>query len=329
MKIEDCFLKCRESVFNKENNTYLLSKIGSSIQEKDLTVPPNCDGYGRIRHFRRFISEEWGNDPLPLDPACKALGLEYCDMIETQVFQIASCNVRCWYCFVPDELKAASEYKSRWFSTSEMIDLFQRDCKGIHVLDLSGGNPELVPEWVYWVMKELEKRNIDNKLYLWSDDTLTTNYFFDCLTQNQIQYIKNYKFYGKVCCFKGYDKYSFSFNTKLPNDYFEVQFENFQKYLDLELDLYGYVTFTTDKIDGLEENMSNFIDRLKKIHPLLPLRIVPLKIAAFTPVQNRLNQNYINAMEIQKEVYKEWKKQLECTYNEKLLNTKICDISLF
>lgn len=328
MRIDDYFLKCRESIFNEGNNTFLLSKIENSDQEKDLTVPPNCDGYGRIRHFRRFISEEWGKDPLPIDPACKALGLESCDMIETQVFQIASCNVRCWYCFVPDDLKQASGCRSKWFSASDMLNLFQRDCHGVRVLDLSGGNPELAPEWIYYVMKELEKRKIDKNVYLWSDDTLTTNYFFEYLQANQIEYIKNYKFYGKVCCFKGFDNHSFSFNTKLPQDYFDKQFENFERYFTLGLDLYGYVTFTTDNVDDLEEKMAKFIIRLRKIHPLLPLRIVPLQIAIFTPVQYRLNSNYIEAVENQKMVYIEWRKQLENLYDEKLLNTRICDIIL-
>ena len=65
MRIEDYFLKCRKSVFDMNNNI-LLSKIASSDQEKDLTVPPNCNGYGRIRHFRRFISEEWERIHYPL-----------------------------------------------------------------------------------------------------------------------------------------------------------------------------------------------------------------------------------------------------------------------
>lgn len=329
MKLNEFFLNCRNSVYNENNNTFLLSKIKSSTQENDLTVPPNCDGYGRIRHFRRFISEEWGNDPLPIDPACKVLGLDLCDMIETQVFQIAACNVRCWYCFVPDELKSASKCNARWFSVSDMIDLFQRDCERISVLDLSGGNPELVPEWIYSVMKELERRKISDKVYLWSDDTLTTDYFFEYLDKQQIEYIKNYKYYGKVCCFKGFDEHSFSFNTRLPDIYFEKQFESFERYYKLGLDLYGYVTFTTDDINDLEEKIAKFIERLRKINLLLPLRVVPLKIAIFTPVQNRMTTKYFKAVENQKKVYAEWRRQLERLYDKTMLNKRICDVPLF
>lgn len=329
MELYDYFLKCRACVYNESNNTFLLSRIQDSVQESDLTVPPNCDGYGRIRHFRRFISEEWGNDPLPIDPACKALNLKSCNMIETQVFQIASCNVRCWYCFVPDDLKKGLLHNSKWFSASDMVDLFQRDCKKICVLDLSGGNPELVPEWIYYIMKELEKREINDKVYLWSDDTLTTNFFFDYLSNEQIKYIRNYKFYGKVCCFKGYDSHSFAFNANLPEIYFDKQFEIFEKYYSVGLDLYGYVTFTTDDLNDLEEKMAKFIERLRRIHPLLPLRVVPLKITIFKPVQNRLNTNYVDAIENQKQVYRVWRKQLENMYDGKLFDLRICDIPLF
>ena len=95
MSIDEVFMQCRESVF-RDDNRFLLSSIGESEQENDLTLPSNCDGFGRIHHFRREVAEDWLLDPLPIDPACNALGLHAVDMIQTQVFQIASCNVNCW-----------------------------------------------------------------------------------------------------------------------------------------------------------------------------------------------------------------------------------------
>ena len=50
--------------------------------------------------------------------------------------------------------------------SANAIELFQRDCDGIKVLDLSGGNPELSPEWLFNVMLELERRDLNNKVYL-------------------------------------------------------------------------------------------------------------------------------------------------------------------
>ena len=114
----------------------------------------------------------------------------------------------------------------------------------------------------------------------------------------------------------------------MPQELFDKQFENFKRYFDLGLDLYGYVTFTANDVNDVEEKIAKFIKRLTEIHPLLPLRIVPLKISIFTPVQSRLNPDYINAVENQKKVYKEWRKQLEDMYESSLLNSNICDIKL-
>ncbi len=38
----------RERVFNKENKKLLVSRISSSKQSKDLSVPPNCNGFVKL-----------------------------------------------------------------------------------------------------------------------------------------------------------------------------------------------------------------------------------------------------------------------------------------
>src|SRR4051794_16526450 len=37
----------------------LMTDFRKSLQAQDLTTPPNCGGFGRIRHFRRQTSAEW------------------------------------------------------------------------------------------------------------------------------------------------------------------------------------------------------------------------------------------------------------------------------
>ena len=230
MSYTSYFHACRDSVYNSDTKEYLISEFSGSEQEKDLSLPPNCNGYGRIRHFKRFIDKDWGLDPLPIDPAIKALNLSFCDTIEAQVFQIASCNVNCWYCFVPNALKCADGTKAKWISASAMVDLFDIEESNIRVIDLSGGNPELVPEWIIDTMRALVDKNLEDRVYLWSDDTLTTDYTFKFLSHNELNFMKSYKTYGKVCCFKGFDAGSFSFNTKLPEDFYEKQFQYFSRY---------------------------------------------------------------------------------------------------
>src|ERR1700722_4312646 len=69
----------------------LISRLAGSDQESDLTVPSNCNGYGRIRHFRQQTSSGWPINPLPTVPACKALGFDPPSVMTAQVFQNAAC----------------------------------------------------------------------------------------------------------------------------------------------------------------------------------------------------------------------------------------------
>src|SRR2546429_33627 len=89
--------KYRARVVDPDTKRILVSRIGGSKQEGDLTKPPNAGGLGRVRHFYRRTSPHWVSNPLPIDPASSRLGLPVRDSITAQVFQNAACNWRCWY----------------------------------------------------------------------------------------------------------------------------------------------------------------------------------------------------------------------------------------
>lgn len=214
---------------------------------------------------------------------------------------------------------------AKWLTAEEMIGLYKKSDTGIRVIDLSGGNPELAPEWILETMKALEKNNLANEVYLWADDTLTTDYYFEYLSKEELEYMASYKNFGKVGCFKGFDNHSFAFNSKLPEYIYEKQFERFERYVDMGLDIYGYVTLTSDNYDGIEEKMGGFMDRLQKIHPILPLRIVPLKIFAFTPTGSRLNNHYNMALKNQNLAIKAWVAELSKRYSKEQLTCRISD----
>lgn len=174
-------------------------------------------------------------------------------------------------------------------------------------------------------MKALERNELQNKVYLWTDDTLTTDYAFEYLSKEELSYMASYRNFGKVGCFKGFDAHSFAFNSKLPENMCEKQFERFERYVDMGLDIYGYVTLTSDNYDGIEEKMGEFVDRLQKIHPILPLRTVPLKIFIFTPTGSRLNDRYSMALENQTRAIKAWKVELSKRYSKEQLAGRISD----
>lgn len=42
----------REKAINLFEHKLLITNFHNSKQEEDLSEPPNCNGYGRVRHFK-------------------------------------------------------------------------------------------------------------------------------------------------------------------------------------------------------------------------------------------------------------------------------------
>jgi len=306
--------RLRSAAIRPSERQLLITDFRGSKQEKDFTEPTNCDGLGRIRHFRRRARSEWPTNPLPIDPASRALNLEKGETLRAQVFQNAVCNWRCWYCFVDFKLLAASRKHSRWVTTDELVELFLSEPVRPTMIDLTGGQPDLTPEWVPWMMQSLRNKGLDKTIYLWSDDNLSNDFFWRFLSDDQRQQISDYPMYGRVCCFKGITPEAFSFNTMAEPELFYQQFYLFERLLSVPIDLYAYVTLTTPIREGIERHVSDFIDRLQKIDVNLPLRTVPLEIGVFTPVAPRLNDDRMIALANQHEAIRVWNKELEARF---------------
>jgi hypothetical protein len=165
-------------------------------------------------------------------------------------------------------------------------------------------------------------------VYLWSDDNLSNDYFFRHLSGADIELIQNYRNYGKVCCFKGFDHESFSFNTSAEPQFFDQQFELFRRYLQLGIDLYAYTTFTAPSAKNLPKSMIQFVDRLQKLHPNLPLRTVPLEIKAFGPVHSRVKADHQKAMAVQQDAIKCWNEEIERRFSSDVRKRAIYDVQL-
>ena len=209
--------QCRSMVFN--GNEFLITEVGTSMKEK-TKLRVNCDGFGRIRIFKRKKYQDWVANPLPFEPYSIAMGKNSVNELAVQVFQIAKCNLNCWWCFIPDEYKNCNINHTKWFAVNDLLELFIRDTMGtVNVIDISGGNPELVPEFTLQFMLGLEKYGLTEKIYLWSDDVLTTDFLFTKLSESQVQYMSKYKRYGKVACFKGIDDESFGHSV---DDQFQI-----------------------------------------------------------------------------------------------------------
>ena len=325
---DDWSSQWRRAGIDVDARRILVTNFAGSEQEQDLTEPPNCGGLGRIRHFKRATSQGWPANPLPIDPACKALGAPPADSLRAQVFQNAVCNWRCWYCFVPFSLLSANPEHSQWVTVRELIDLFLEQPVRPAVIDLTGGQPDLTPEWAPWMIREIQTRGLENEVYIWSDDNLSTDYFWRYLGNDDIELLRNAKNYGRVGCFKGFDEESFSFNTLADGSLFQRQFDLFHRFAEIGLDLYAYVTLTSPTAAQITDRVRRFVDRLQMVHENLPLRTIPLEIQMFAPMHVRVKQEQREALRVQQMAVEVWSREVEDRYSVVERIAPITEVSL-
>ncbi|WP_439880932.1 hypothetical protein ACSX1A_17495 [Pontibacter sp. MBLB2868] len=313
-----------------ETRKVLITSFRETEQSKDITLSYNCNGYGRIHHFRRESDTFFPPNSLPIDPASRALGLPYEDLIKVQVFQNAICSWRCWYCFVDYSLLNANMKRSSFLSADDLIDFYLDEDFKSPIIDLSGGQPDLVPEWVLWFIDALVARGLSQKVYLWSDDNLSNDYLWKHLTKQELVRIASYPMYGRVGCFKGFDPNSFSFNTKARPELFYNQFQIMKRLIATGIDMYGYITLTSNTDKDLGRNISNLIDKLQEeVHPLFPLRTIPLQIKEFTPTLSRMKEDHYRSLEIQKDAVMCWNNELQNRFSKQELSKRIFEHKLY
>ncbi len=317
----------RRRGIDRETHQVLISNLHGSEQEQDLSEPANCRGFGRVRHFDQATAPGWPANPLPIVPAARALRIEAPETMRAQVFQNAVCNWRCWYCFVDFPLLAGDPKHSTPLTAKELVDRYVAEAEPSSLIDLSGGQPDLVPEWVAWMLAELRSRELD--VYVWSDDNLSNDYYFTHLQPQERALIERDSGYGKVCCFKGFDPSSFAFNTQAAQGLFARQFDLMRRLLaETPLDLYCYVTLTSPSGADLSRKISRFVDQLQEVDRNLPLRTVPLEIRVFTPVRARLTDVHGRALEIQREAVLAWGEELEQRFSPAERDAAITDVPL-
>ncbi|WP_157580405.1 hypothetical protein [Rudanella lutea] len=296
----------------QERQQVLITQFPGSTQSKDLTLPYNCSGFGRIHHFHRESSPGFPENPLPIDPAHHALQLPFENLVRVQVFQNAVCSWRCWYCFVDYNLLSGNLKHAAYLTADELLDLYQAEEQPLPIIDLSGGQPDLVPEWTLWIIDAIRRRGLKGEVYVWSDDNLSNDYLWSNLTKEEVNRLADSTLYGRVGCFKGFDPASFSFNTNAVSALFDYQFVIMKRLIESRIDMYGYVTLTAQTADGLRDKMVDFMDQIQeRIHPNFLLRTIPLPIKEFTPTSLRMNDSHHQAIKIQQEAVAVWNDELQ------------------
>lgn len=318
----------RRRLIDPARRRVLVSRLAGSEQERDLRRGVNCGGLGRLHQFRCENRSGWPANPLPIAPARAALGLPPGERLVAQVFQRAGCNWRCWYCYVPDRLLTARDDQGTWLSADDLVAHYAESPDRPPVLDLSGGQPDLTPEWVPWVMEALEARGLADTTYLWSDDNLSNDYLWRFLDARQLASLAANPRYGRGGCFKGFDEASFQFNTRTRPTLFQRQLAVFERLLRLGIDLYATVSLTCASTERLTSRIKGFMDRLQTIHELLPLRTVPVEVKVFTPVQRRLTPSSRAALAHQWQAMEVWCSEIERRFPATLRDTPVQQIRL-
>ena len=307
----------------------LISRLSGSRQEVDLTRPVTCGGFGRVRHFREATSPGWPINPLPIVPACRALGVKSApDVMTAVVFQNAACPWRCWYCYVPEELLNADVKRAEWFTADELVEFYRQIPDAPRIIDLSGGSPDLVPEWTPWMMRALMNAGLEHTTYLWTDDNLSTTYLFEKVSTDELDLLHEYRNYGRVCCVKGFDHSSFTFNTRAAPLGYDQQFEILRKVIGLGIDVYGYVTLTGAQENGIRQGVHDLVDRLQAVEHNFPLRVVPLQIQMFAPVEQRVERSRERSLAVQEEAIAAWNAEITSRFEIGLRTRPICDVPL-
>lgn len=308
--------RLREKLIMPDKQQVLISRLQGSKQESDIKAGINCQGYGRLRTTTP-VADTWAFDTIvPNEPAASRLSLNSKETELSQLFQIAGCNFRCWFCYVDDKSLRANPSNSRFFRAEELLELFLAEPIRPRIITLTGGQPDLVPEWLPWIMRAMYKLGIADDYFLWMDDNLSTDFAWQFLSKEDWELIRGYRNFAKIACLKSFCEAGFCENTSAKADYFEFQIENFKRLAETGIDLYGYIILTISEMEWAKE-LPKFMDRLQsEIHENILLRITPLEIKVYTPTSQRVNQIYTRALRNQYEILGLWMTELEKRYQK-------------
>ena len=322
-------LAMRQRLLQKKERRVLIARLLNSKESEDPYTIVNCGGFGRVRNFSRFVMHFGTESRLREAHARSFLAPGYSSMqpVRTQVFQLSGCSWRCWYCYVDAGLLSGNPEVGSFLSCDELLDLFERDLDPPAVIDLSGGQPDLIPEWLLWMMESLESRGLRGKILLRSEDNLSNRFLWEFLSEKQRNYIATYPRYVRIGCIKGFDPKSFSFNTGAKSSGFNVQFRIIEDLIHAGVNLFLHTTWTGPEIAGIEADITRLMDRLQAIDENLPLRVVPLRIRRSPAMLNRL-KHFANAELVQQKAYAVWEGELERRFSVEEMNHAVGDITL-
>ena len=310
-----------------EQKRVLIANFLGSDQERDIAGGINCKGFGRKRTISVTPPPRWTGVPERIAPAAIRLGISPEEASICQVFQVPVCNFRCWFCYVPDDMRQG-ECQAGYFRADELLGKLLMDSSPPRLLVLSGGEPNLIPEWLPWMLDNLIKRGLEKYFYVWWDTNLSTYFPWKYLSSGQWELVRYSPNLGVQATIKGITSIGFSENSRVQSKYFDRQFDVLAKLVNSKLDVYINLTLTLSSLDNIQEDMGRFVDRLQRIHPNLPLRTNPVEIKVYTPTRSRLSPERRQMLNNQYIALQVWLTELRNRFSNKELSTPQPFVSL-
>lgn len=319
--------RLRGKIIDSRRKRILISRIGDSKQAKDASTI-NCEGFGRIRTLDTKGRDGWGKPCVRYRVGYNKLGISPSQAETCQIFQNAACNFRCWFCFVDDILLTGSERNARWFIAGQLVDRYLDLKNRPNILVLSGGQPDLTPEWAPWTLEELDQRSHGGKVFVWMDDNLSGFLSWELLSHSDWERMRRPTF-AKLCGLKGIDAQRFSENTSVHPRFYERQFEILSRFINERIEIYIELVLTSADDTDITLSMRKFVDRLSQVHPNLPLRVNPTQIRLYTPTRTRLNPNRLKALQNQYKFNQAWLEELQKRFTSSELQASQHEIKLW
>lgn len=302
----------------RRGSRVLIANLAGTAEADDPYTVLNCGGFGRIRSFERFgFHAPLGDD---IESTRTRAFLMRSDApifaTQTQVFQLAGCSWRCWYCYVDEDRLSANPRIGSMLSAAELVELYIAETERPQIIDLSGGQPDLLPSWPVEVLRALSSRPECSRVNVRSEDNLTGRLLSEALPSDSLKELIETEFYTRIGCFKGFDEDSFKFNTRSEGRGYERQFVCARDIIDLGIPFFAYATFTGLDLTNIEQKMALFVDNLQRVHHNLPLRVVPLKVTPAAAWSGRELTDHALAESVERAAVDAWVEQICSRYTE-------------
>lgn len=272
-------MNLREHIYNNEKRSIKVINFSETPQRGDSYHVQSTSPYVRVREFSsfamhaqpRFIDYRSPRYNCLLKKNAKAADAPW----RTATVQLLGCSWRCWYCYVDATNLAKSSPHAREIGIAELCDEILS--LPLDIIDLSGGQPDLVPEWVSITHDRLSRLGDGSSVHLRSEDNLSNDCLWRFLGDKEARRLATSDRYTRVGCFKGFDEESYV-NVVGKAGSLDDQFACAERLFETGFDPFYYATFSPGTVDRIEMRVRAFFERLQRISEWLPLRIVPLSL---------------------------------------------------